>query len=80
MSRVILDVDISGLKIRSPTMNASGVLGMSAQLLKRLYDSGAGAVVTKSLGPYERVGYVNPTIEVVEGGILNAMGLPNPGV
>ncbi len=75
-----LAVDLAGLKLRSPTLNASGVLGMSAPLLKRVYDSGAGAVVTKSLGPSGRPGHINPTIVEVEGGVLNAMGLPNPGV
>ncbi len=75
-----LAVEIAGLRLRSPTMNASGVLGMSAPLLKRVYDSGAGAVVTKSLGPAARPGHINPTVVEVEGGLLNAMGLPNPGV
>jgi dihydroorotate dehydrogenase (NAD+) catalytic subunit len=75
-----LAVEIAGLRLRSPTMNASGVLGMSALLLKRVYDSGAGAVVTKSLGPAARPGHINPTVVEVEGGLLNAMGLPNPGV
>jgi dihydroorotate dehydrogenase (NAD+) catalytic subunit len=75
-----LAVEVAGLRLRSPTMNASGVLGMSAPLLKRVYDSGAGAVVTKSLGPVPRFGHINPTVVEVEGGILNAMGLPNPGV
>jgi dihydroorotate dehydrogenase (NAD+) catalytic subunit len=75
-----LAVDLAGLRLRSPTLNASGVLGMSAPLLKRVYDSGAGAVVTKSLGPTPRPGHINPTVVEVEGGFLNAMGLPNPGV
>ena len=75
-----LAVEIAGLGLRSPTLNASGVLGMSAPLLKRVYDSGAGAVVTKSLGPTARPGHINPTVVEVAGGILNAMGLPNPGV
>jgi dihydroorotate dehydrogenase (NAD+) catalytic subunit len=75
-----LSVEMAGLKLRAPTLNASGVLGMSAPLLKRVYDSGAGAVVTKSLGPSARPGHINPTIVEVECGLLNAMGLPNPGV
>ena len=75
-----LAVEVAGLRLRSPTLNASGVLGMSAPLLKRVYDSGAGAVVTKSLGPAPRNGHINPTLIEVEGGVLNAMGLPNPGV
>jgi dihydroorotate dehydrogenase (NAD+) catalytic subunit len=48
-------------------------------LLKRVYEGGAGAVVTKSLGPVPRRGHNNPTLISVEGGVLNAMGLPNPG-
>jgi dihydroorotate dehydrogenase (NAD+) catalytic subunit len=60
-------------------MNAAGVLGISAPLLKRVYEGGAGAIVTKSLGPEPRKGHLNPTMVIVEGGILNAMGLPNPG-
>ena len=52
---------------------------MSAPLLKRVYEGGAGAVVTKSLGPVPRTGHSNPTLICVEGGVLNAMGLPNPG-
>jgi len=75
-----LAVDFAGLKLRSPTLNASGVLGISAPLLKRVYESGVGAVVTKSLGPVGRPGHINPTVVEVEGGLLNAMGLPNPGV
>lgn len=78
MSKVSLAVDIAGFKIRNPTMNAAGVLGISPSLLKRVYDSGAGAVITKSLGPVPRRGHPNPTVVSVASGILNAMGLPNP--
>lgn len=79
MSKLSLAVEFSGLKLRNPLMNAAGVLGMSPAILKRLYDSGAAAVVTKSLGPVPRKGHPNPTFVRVEAGGLNAMGLPNPG-
>src|SRR3972149_9162391 len=79
MSQLSLAVDIGGLKLRNPTMNAAGILGMSANLLRRVYEGGAGAVVTKSLGTVPRSGHPNPTVVAVEGGMLNAMGLPNPG-
>jgi len=69
---------MAGLELRNPTMNAAGVLGISAPLLKRVYEGGAGAVVTKSLGGAQRMGHSNPTLVSVEGGALNAMGLPNP--
>ena len=78
MSKLSLAVEFSGLKLRNPLMNAAGVLGMSPAILKRLYDSGAAAVVTKSLGPVPRKGHPNPTFVRVEAGGLNAMGLPTP--
>lgn len=80
MSKLSLAVEISGLKLRNPLMNAAGVLGMTPDILKRVYDSGAGAVISKSIGPEPRKGHPNPTLVRVECGALNAMGLPNPGV
>jgi dihydroorotate dehydrogenase (NAD+) catalytic subunit len=53
---------------------------MSPSLLKRVYDSGVGAVISKSIGPKPRKGHPNPTLVRVDCGALNAMGLPNPGV
>lgn len=41
-----LSVDIGELRIRNPTMLASGILGISYEILKRVYESGAGAVVS----------------------------------
>ena len=79
MSQLSLAVDVAGLRLRNPTMNAAGVLGISMPLLRRVYEGGAGGVVTKSLGPAPRCGHLNPTLVPVEGGVLNAMGLPNPG-
>src|SRR5207245_5711843 len=46
----------------------------------RVYEAGAGAVVTKSIGPQPREGYPNPTIVELDAGLLNAVGLPNPGI
>ncbi|MGQ9679185.1 MAG: dihydroorotate dehydrogenase [Candidatus Bathyarchaeia archaeon] len=80
MSQLSLAVELAGLRLRNPTMNAAGILGMSRHQLKRFYEGGAGAVVTKSLGRNPRNGHSNPTIVFVEGGVLNSMGLPNPGV
>ena len=48
--------------------------------MKRIFNCGAGAIVTKSIGLKPRAGYPNPTIIELEHGILNAMGLPNPGI
>ncbi len=61
-------------------MLASGILGISLDVFNRLYHSGAGAVVTKSLSKEPWEGYPNPTIFSVNGGgWINAVGLSNPG-
>jgi dihydroorotate dehydrogenase (NAD+) catalytic subunit len=46
----------------------------------RIFKSGAGAIVTKSIGLTPREGYPNPSCIELECGLLNAMGLPNPGI
>jgi dihydroorotate dehydrogenase (NAD+) catalytic subunit len=61
-------------------MLASGILGYSAETLESIAESGAGAVVTKSIGLKPRDGYANPTIVQTSCGLINAMGLPNPGI
>lgn len=75
-----LSVDICGVQIRNPTMLASGILGISYEVLQRVYEAGAGAVVSKSISVEPREGYKNPTVVSVDGGYLNAVGLSNPGV
>ncbi|MEM3438002.1 MAG: dihydroorotate dehydrogenase [Nitrososphaerales archaeon] len=75
-----LSVEISGFKIKNPLMLASGILGISIASLKKVFEAGAGAVVTKSIGYEPRMGYENPTLVEVHGGYLNAIGLSNPGV
>jgi dihydroorotate dehydrogenase (NAD+) catalytic subunit len=75
-----LATEIAGLKLANPTMLASGILGYTGLSLKSVIEAGAGAVVTKSLGLEPRTGYPNPTVVQVDCGLLNAMGLPNPGI
>jgi len=75
-----LSVNIGSLNLDNPTILAAGILGLSASSLKRAVESGAAAVSTKSIGIEPRAGYINPTIAEVDCGLLNAMGLPNPGV
>jgi len=77
---VSLKTEIAGLKLRNPTILASGILGSSAEYLREVARAGAGAVTTKSVGPKPRDGYKNPTVIQVECGFLNAVGLPNPGI
>jgi len=75
-----LVTEIAGLKLTNPTMLAAGILGLSGAFLRRVAEAGAGAVVTKSVGLKPRIGYPNPTVVQVDCGLLNAMGLPSPGI
>lgn len=75
-----LKTRIGPIELDRPTILASGILGISYDVFKRIRGAGAGAVVTKSLSREPWEGYPNPTIfSVGEGGWLNAVGLSNPG-
>ena len=75
-----LATSIGQIQLKRPVMLASGILGISLDVFNRLYRSGAGAVVTKSLSTEPWNGYPNPTIFSVNGGgWINAVGLSNPG-
>ncbi len=77
---MMLEVELAGLKLANPTMLASGILGTSGAALKRVAVSGgAGAIVTKSIGATPREGHPNPTVVEIDGGLISAIGLANPG-
>jgi dihydroorotate dehydrogenase (NAD+) catalytic subunit len=76
----LLSTSFAGLELPNPTMLASGVLGYTSASFVRVAKAGAGAIVTKSVGVSPRVGYSNPTLVQAQGGFVNAMGLPNPGI
>ena len=75
-----MNTNFTGLKLKNPTVLASGILGYSTESLETIVEGGAGAVVTKSIGQTVRIGYANPTVVQTKCGLLNAMGLPNPGI
>ena len=75
-----LITSVGEIHLERPVMLASGILGISLDVFNRIYRSGAGAVVTKSLSKEPWDGYPNPTIfSVGGGGWINAVGLSNPG-
>lgn len=76
----MLEVELCNVKMKNPTMLAAGIMGSAASSLNWAAKSGAGAVVTKSFSLEPNEGYPNPTTIEVTGGILNAIGLSNPGV
>jgi dihydroorotate dehydrogenase (NAD+) catalytic subunit len=75
-----LSVKLGHLSLKNPLVLASGVMGTSPELLHRVALSGAGAVTAKSCGPRPRAGHPNPVMVEWEHGLLNAIGLTNPGV
>jgi dihydroorotate dehydrogenase (NAD+) catalytic subunit len=75
----MLGVKLCNIKLDNPTILASGFLGTSASLLKRIANAGAGAVTIKSIGPKPREGNKNPTVLEWKHGLINAVGLPSPG-
>jgi dihydroorotate dehydrogenase (NAD+) catalytic subunit len=77
---VNITTKIAGIQFKNPTILASGILGEDAGSMQRIIECNAGGIVTKSIGLTAREGHPNPTVIEIDCGILNAMGLPNPGI
>jgi dihydroorotate dehydrogenase (NAD+) catalytic subunit len=75
-----LSCRIAGVHLANPFVLASGIWGTSPALLERAARAGAGAVTAKTCTPAPRRGHRNPTAVDWRHGLINAMGLPNPGV
>lgn len=75
-----LRTSVGSLALDAPGMVASGIMDETGPSLVRMLSSGCGAVVTKSIGLEPKSGHANPCFTEVPGGIVNAMGLPNPGI
>ena len=73
-------VVIAGVKLKNPVMTASGTFGSGMEYSEFVDLNRLGAVVTKgvSLTPWE--GNPTPRVAEVYGGMLNAIGLQNPGI
>jgi dihydroorotate dehydrogenase (NAD+) catalytic subunit len=77
---VDLSTTLCGIRLPNPTVLASGVLGLSYEVMARVARGGAGAITTKSCSLRPRPGHHNPTILNWGQGLINAVGLANPGV
>jgi dihydroorotate dehydrogenase (NAD+) catalytic subunit len=73
-------VALCGVRLPNPLILASGILGTEAELMARVARCGAGAVTAKSCSLEPRAGHPNPTVLAWEHGLINAVGLANPGV
>jgi dihydroorotate dehydrogenase (NAD+) catalytic subunit len=73
-------VNLAGVELKNPVMTASGTFG-SGQEYSEFFDlSLLGAVVTKGVAPVPWAGNPVPRVAETPSGMLNAIGLQNPGV
>ncbi len=73
-------VTIGSVTLANPVMTASGTAGLSSELAPYMDLSSLGAVVTKSLAPYQWDGNPAPRVHPTAQGMINAVGLQGPGV
>jgi dihydroorotate dehydrogenase (NAD+) catalytic subunit len=75
-----LSIELPGLLLKNPVMPASGCFGFGREF-SQLYDlSLLGAIMIKATTPEPRFGNPTPRVAETPGGMLNAIGLQNPGL
>jgi dihydroorotate dehydrogenase (NAD+) catalytic subunit len=75
-----LEVDLCGVGLPTPVLAASGCFGFGREMSAFLDLAQVGAVVTKSVSLEPRRGRPTPRMAETPSGMLNAIGLQNPGV
>ncbi len=73
-------VNIAGVELKNPVMTASGTFGSGAEYCDFVDLNRLGAVVTKGVANVPWPGNPTPRIAETYGGMLNAIGLQNPGI
>jgi len=73
-------VQVGSVRLAAPVMTASGTVGYGTEFADYLDFGALGAVVTKSLAPYEWPGNPAPRLHPTAAGMMNAVGLQGPGV
>lgn len=73
-------VTIAGITLKNPVMTASGTFGSGMEYSEFVDLNRLGAVVTKGVANVPWTGNPTPRVAEVYGGMLNAIGLQNPGI
>ena len=73
-------VNIAGVELKNPVMTASGTFGSGQEYSEFVDLNRLGAVVTKGVANVPWPGNPTPRVAEVYGGMLNAIGLQNPGI
>lgn len=75
-----MEVNLAGVTLKNPVMTASGTFGSGQEFSEFVDLSRLGAVVTKGVANRPWEGNPTPRVAEVYGGMLNAVGLQNPGI
>lgn len=75
-----MKVDLCGVTLKNPVMTASGTFGAGEEYSEFVDLNKLGAVVTKGVANVPWEGNPTPRVAEVYGGMLNAIGLQNPGI
>ena len=75
-----LATDFAGIKLATPVMGASGTFGFGIEYSDFLDLNKVGAVISKGLTPLPRAGNDGIRIAETPSGMLNCIGLENPGI
>lgn len=75
-----MKVDLCGVTLNNPVMTASGTFGSGMEYSEFVDLNKLGAVVTKGVANVPWQGNPTPRVAEVYGGMLNAVGLQNPGI
>jgi len=75
-----MSVTIAGVTFKNPVMTASGTFGSGMEYGQFVDLNRLGAVVTKGVSAVPWAGNPTPRVAEVYGGMLNAIGLQNPGI
>lgn len=76
-----LTVNLPGLTMKNPLMPGSGTFGFGDTPAAEKMDlNGLGALVIKTTTPHARKGNPQPQIAMLKNGVINSVGLTNPGV
>lgn len=75
-----LSRDVLGMRFQNPVMLAAGTCGFGAELADVVDLEALGGLVTKSVTLEYRGGNPAPRVAEIDGGMLNSVGLANPGV
>lgn len=78
--RAVLAVQVAGLQFQNPIVLAAGTAGYGRELADVVDLAALGGIVTKCVSPLPREGNPAPRVAEFEGGMINAVGLANPGV